>query len=179
MPKIVDHEAYRNDLAERAVTVFLERGYSAVGMRELALALGMSKSALYHYYPSKQKLFEAASAVAIAHAAAAFCLPDGISHRRAKKIEAIVEGVRILDRTFTQEIGLVTDYMRAFGTGPDNVDPAIRASNQQIRDAVAKITGDETAGPVLMLCYGFLMSRMLDGGQTKFESLSSALAELL
>lgn len=179
MPKIVDHDAYRIDLAERAVTVFLERGYSAVGMRELAVALGTSKSALYHYYPSKQKLFEAASAVAITHAAAAFCPPDGVPSRRVEKIEAIVEGVRVLDRTFAQEIGLVTDYMRAFGSGPDTVDPAVRASSQQIRKAVAEITGDESAGPVLMLCYGFLLQRMFDGRQTKFESLSSALSTLL
>jgi AcrR family transcriptional regulator len=39
-----------------AATLFSRRGYHAVGIRELADAVGLSTSTLYHYYPTKQEI---------------------------------------------------------------------------------------------------------------------------
>ena len=39
-----------------AATLFSRRGYHAVGIRELADAVGLSTSTLYHYYPTKQDI---------------------------------------------------------------------------------------------------------------------------
>ena len=39
-----------------AATLFSRRGYHAVGIRELANAVGLSTSTLYHYYPTKQDI---------------------------------------------------------------------------------------------------------------------------
>jgi hypothetical protein len=36
MPKHVDHDAHRRDLARRAVPAFASKGYAALGVRELA-----------------------------------------------------------------------------------------------------------------------------------------------
>ena len=49
----------RAELVAAAVAVFGERGYRATSMRELALAVGLSKSALYHYVRSKEELLVA------------------------------------------------------------------------------------------------------------------------
>ena len=46
MPKIVDHEKKREEIALKAADVFLELGYKNLGMRELCQQLEMSKSAI-------------------------------------------------------------------------------------------------------------------------------------
>lgn len=58
MPKIVDHDQYRKELLRKCFNLFAERGYAAITMRQIAQALGVSTGTLYHYFPSKEALFE-------------------------------------------------------------------------------------------------------------------------
>ncbi|MBE9032508.1 TetR/AcrR family transcriptional regulator [filamentous cyanobacterium LEGE 11480] len=58
MPKIVDHELYRQELLGKSFHLFADRGYAAITMRQLATGLGVSTGTLYHYFPSKQVIFE-------------------------------------------------------------------------------------------------------------------------
>jgi AcrR family transcriptional regulator len=58
MPKVVDHEAYRAELLEQSYAVFVKLGYAACTMRVLAQDLGVSTGALYHYFKTKEDLFE-------------------------------------------------------------------------------------------------------------------------
>ncbi|NJO80399.1 MAG: TetR/AcrR family transcriptional regulator [Cyanobacteria bacterium RM1_2_2] len=57
MPKIVDHVQYRKELLHKSFDLFAEKGYS-VTMRQIAQGLGVSTGTLYHYFPSKESLFE-------------------------------------------------------------------------------------------------------------------------
>jgi AcrR family transcriptional regulator len=45
-----------DDILSRAATLFSQRGYHAVGIRDLAEAVGLSTSTLYHYYATKQEI---------------------------------------------------------------------------------------------------------------------------
>jgi AcrR family transcriptional regulator len=45
-----------DSLLDVAVAVFNERGYDATSMDELAVRLGITKSAIYHHVPSKVEL---------------------------------------------------------------------------------------------------------------------------
>jgi AcrR family transcriptional regulator len=58
MPKIVDHERYRKELLNKSFDLFAEKGYAAITMRQIAEGLSVSTGTLYHYFPSKQALFE-------------------------------------------------------------------------------------------------------------------------
>ncbi|MEB3148056.1 MAG: TetR/AcrR family transcriptional regulator [Sphaerospermopsis sp.] len=58
MPKIVDHEQYRKELLGKCFDLFADKGYGAITMRQIANGLGVSTGTLYHYFPSKQALFE-------------------------------------------------------------------------------------------------------------------------
>ncbi|MEH1831629.1 MAG: TetR/AcrR family transcriptional regulator [Nostoc sp.] len=58
MPKIVDHEQYRKELLDKCFDLFAQKGYSSITMRQIAEGLGVSTGTLYHYFPSKQALFE-------------------------------------------------------------------------------------------------------------------------
>src|SRR4051794_5779680 len=50
----------RRQLLDRAVELFAEHGYDELSMAAFAKAAGISKPLLYHYFPSKRDLFEAA-----------------------------------------------------------------------------------------------------------------------
>ena len=54
MPK----ENTRDLIIQEALKLFSERGFAAVSMRDLADAVGISASTIYHYYESKQVLFQ-------------------------------------------------------------------------------------------------------------------------
>jgi len=58
MPKIVDHEKYRKELLSQCFDLFAEKGYAAITMRQVAQGLNVSTGTLYHYFPSKEVLFE-------------------------------------------------------------------------------------------------------------------------
>jgi AcrR family transcriptional regulator len=58
MPKIVDHDRYRKELIFKSFDLFAEKGYAAITMRQIAQGLGVSTGTLYHYFPSKEALFE-------------------------------------------------------------------------------------------------------------------------
>lgn len=58
MPKIVDHEQYRKELLDKCFDLFAQKGYGSITMRQIAEGLRVSTGTLYHYFPSKQALFE-------------------------------------------------------------------------------------------------------------------------
>jgi AcrR family transcriptional regulator len=65
-PSALDRPAVHTALGEReiairraAISLFFEHGYAAVGIRQIAAAMSMSSSTLYHYCESKLRLLEA------------------------------------------------------------------------------------------------------------------------
>jgi AcrR family transcriptional regulator len=58
MPKIVDRELYQKELLDKCFHLFAAKGYASITMRQLAESLGVSTGTLYHYFPSKQAIFE-------------------------------------------------------------------------------------------------------------------------
>lgn len=52
----------REDVIERAMAVFWERGYAKTSLQDLEQATGLNKKSLYHEFHSKQELFDAAMA---------------------------------------------------------------------------------------------------------------------
>ena len=58
MPKIVDHDAQRAEMLDAAFELFADKGYAATSMRSLATGLGVSTGTLYHYFGSKDDIFE-------------------------------------------------------------------------------------------------------------------------
>jgi AcrR family transcriptional regulator len=58
MPKIVDREKQRAEILAEAFPLFATKGFGVVGMRQCAKELGVSTGTLYHYFASKEELFE-------------------------------------------------------------------------------------------------------------------------
>jgi len=60
MPRVVAgyKEEARKTILQTAVKVFSEKGYQGATMDEVAKRLGVSKGAVYQYFPSKEALFQ-------------------------------------------------------------------------------------------------------------------------
>jgi AcrR family transcriptional regulator len=70
MPKVVDHEARRRELAAAVWRVICSRGPTAVTIRDVAAEAGWSSGALRHYFPTREELLVFAFQLAGERAAA-------------------------------------------------------------------------------------------------------------
>ena len=55
----LDVDERRRQLLERGAELFTSHPYDELSMSRIAAEVGISKSLLYHYFPSKQAFFEA------------------------------------------------------------------------------------------------------------------------
>ena len=58
MPKIVDRDKQKAEILAASFPLFASMGFGVVGMRQCAKELGVSTGTLYHYFASKEVLFE-------------------------------------------------------------------------------------------------------------------------
>jgi TetR/AcrR family transcriptional regulator, transcriptional repressor of aconitase len=178
MPKVVDHDAHRRDLAAQAAEVFSERGYSALGMRELAEALGVSKSSLYHYFPGKEALFRAATE----HVVDQDWDPEGLPSAEApaqERARALMDVIRQVEDRFPGELSLMVDYLR--GRSPSEVrdDPCMELANRRFLELVTQVVGPADARSIASLLMGVLLQRFLDGRATSMDEVEEWLAGVL
>lgn len=66
--KVPEHRTSRKEeILEEAAHLFAERGYEAVSLLEIAQAVGLSKTTLYHYFDSKDEILGTLIATTISH----------------------------------------------------------------------------------------------------------------
>jgi len=53
------HAAQETRILDSARRLFAEKGYGETGVQDIAQAVGLTKAALYHYYPAKDRIFRA------------------------------------------------------------------------------------------------------------------------
>jgi AcrR family transcriptional regulator len=95
-----------------AVAVFIERGYEATSMDELAQRAGVTKSALYHHVPGKEELLRLAVDRALDGLFAVTREPGATAGPAIARLEHVVRGsVRVL----TDELPFVTLLLRVRG----------------------------------------------------------------
>lgn len=169
MPKIVDHEAYRDELATRAVEVFRRRGYAGIGMREMAKELGISKSALYHYFPSKQALFLACSAK----------VADVSPDRSRAPVDALVDLAREWEAVFPGEMRIMLDYIGDRSGEDLRQDEAIERSIQGFENGLASIVDPRLVPQILTVILGFLLLRYINGQSTPWVELERLLTGIV
>lgn len=75
-----------------SVRVFNERGYDATSMEDLARALGITKSAIYHHVPSKEELLRLATSRALDGLFAVAAAADATGGRAVDRLERLIRG---------------------------------------------------------------------------------------
>jgi AcrR family transcriptional regulator len=87
----------RAQVLEIAVALFIEQGYDATSVSDLAARLGLTKSALYHHYDSKEQLLSLALDEALDGLESVFDEPAARVGSPVERLDAVVRGaVRIL-----------------------------------------------------------------------------------
>jgi AcrR family transcriptional regulator len=158
MPKIVDRDKYKKDLAERAARFFSKHGYAGVGMRSIAQHLGMSKSALYHYFPTKESLFVASTEFVMSRVEEA---PLDKATTEAAQLHVLMDSMQ---GDFGPEMALVFEYLRGKNPAEIASDEAMQLSLSTYLKTVERIVGPERAVDTLSVVMGQLMLDYLSGG---------------
>jgi len=150
MPKIVDHDTHRADLALRAASYFSEHGYGGVSMRKVATHLGVSKSALYHYFPTKEALFLACTKEVMK----SVVVPQASGASQKAQIQALTKAMA---PDFGSEMALLFDYLRGKTAEEIAQDEAMQVSMAAHHAAVAEIVGEDAAQETLEHMMGQLL----------------------
>lgn len=92
--------------------VFIEHGYDATSVSSLAERLGLSKSALYHHYASKERLLDLALDEAMGSLEAVLREPGAAAESAGERLEHVLRGaVRVL----VEKLPYVTLLLRVRG----------------------------------------------------------------
>lgn len=102
----------QRQILEIAVQEFIEHGYDATSVSSLAERLGLSKSALYHHYPSKERLLDLALDEAMGSLEAVLQEPGALAGTAGERLEHVLRGaVRVL----VDKLAFVTLLLRVRG----------------------------------------------------------------
>lgn len=156
MPKIVDHDEFRQELLDRYFDLFAKKGYLNVTMREVATEMGTTTGTLYHYFPTKnsllEELFYMASRIDTSQAAARIPTNATIEERTKVFCNYVEE-----KEVYFQDIVLLTiDYFRYQAhEGHEDFEIVTEADNYY-GNKIAEGLGLDSK-------YGFLLAIFLNG----------------
>ncbi|MFI2713329.1 TetR/AcrR family transcriptional regulator [Micromonospora sp. NPDC018662] len=132
MPKIVDHDARRAELAEAMWRVVYRDGVGAATVRSIAAEAGWSPSALRHYFATQTELLVFAMDHVMAEAAERFTAGDRSGTTR-QIVQRMLEELLPLDRQRVREAEVwLLLAARA------QVDPAARERMTEADDGVRR-----------------------------------------
>ena len=95
-----------------AVAAFIEHGYDATSMGVLAERLGLSKSAIYHHFPSKGDLLRLALDEALSALEGVLALPGAVSGPAADRLAVVLRGAVVV---LVDKLPFVTLLLRVHG----------------------------------------------------------------
>ena len=144
MPKIVDHDARRAELAAAMHRVILREGVEAASVRGVAAEAGWSPGALRHYFPDQATLLRFAVSLMLADVPARVArhLPDGPT--TVAEVQALLEEVLPLDdvRRVEMHVWLATMDRARHDPGFDEVRRQAWDGIEQVcRIGVARLLG--------------------------------------
>jgi AcrR family transcriptional regulator len=182
MPKIVDHDLYRKELLSQCFDMFAEKGYAAITMREVAQGLGVSTGTLYHYFPSKEVLFEQ--------------LVEEWTHQDFVRAEAELESAQTLaerieagfnfiaknEDYFIKQVFLLIDFYQQQERGTASHNEIFRGVCDRARQRVAELLGLEDPNLVIFvmsLIDGLILGRLYHEKVPRFEEQGALLGKML
>ncbi len=105
----------RDSMLEVVVAAFNERGYDATSLGVIADRLGLSKSAIYHHFASKEQMLEVALGKALDALEAVFDAPEATSGPVVSRIRYVVRGAVLV---LCEQMPFVTLLLRLRGNTP-------------------------------------------------------------
>lgn len=181
MPKIVDHDLYRKELLSQCFDMFAEKGYAAITMREIAQGLGVSTGTLYHYFSSKEMLFEQLveewTRQDLLRAEAELETAQTLAERIAAAFHFIAKNE---DYFLKQTLLLIDFHQQQEHTASHN--EILKQVCDRARDRVADLLGLEDPKIVVFvlgLIDGLILGRLYNEEVASFEEQGALLGEML
>ena len=153
MPKRVDHEERRRQIADALLRTAATRGLHATGMREVAAEAGVSLRLVQYYFGTKEELLLSA----MQHLAAQFAERALARINRLKKTKSPVDPRDVIAAILTQGLPadderrtftvLYTAYFALSLTDPAlAIAPLVKNSNAVINVVAAQLRAAQAAG---------------------------------
>lgn len=181
----------RDGVLAVAVQLFNEQGYDATSVADLAQRLGLSKSALYHHFASKEELLAIALDQALGGLEAVLREPAATEGRAYDRLRHVLRGATDV---LVAELPSVTLLLRVRGNSAVEQDALERRRlfDQRVTRLVAEaqregdVRADVDAGVVARLIFGMINSVVewyrpggaVDGGRLGHDILTVALEGL-
>jgi AcrR family transcriptional regulator len=164
MPKLVDHVSYRKQLLAQCFDLFAERGYSSLTTRQIAESLNVSTGTLYHYFPTKEALFQQLVEEITQHTVIEALSQ---SHEHASLEERLLDFFRFLaehEEDLQKQILITLDYYQHRDLYGSNAHAILQSRADRYEQAIQKFVGlpdSNLCSPLFYQIHGLLTMRML------------------
>ncbi|WP_460773177.1 TetR/AcrR family transcriptional regulator [Microbacterium sp. GXF7504] len=146
-----------------AVQLFNEQGYDATSVSDLAQRLGLTKSALYHHFSSKEELLQVALDAALGGLEAVLAEAEAVEGPAIDRLRAVIRGAADV---LVDQLPAVTLLLRVRGNSPVELAALERRRlfDQQVTRLVAEaqqggdVRDDVDASVVARLIFGMINS---------------------
>lgn len=183
MPKIVDREQYRQELLNKSFELFAQKGYAAVTMRQIAEEIGVSTGTLYHYFPSKESLFEQlVEYISYQDTAEQNIAELGTPETLSEKMKAIGGFIEKNEEYFVNQTLMLIDFARQKNRKEINNNKALQQAGDRYERALMdclKIEDVNIAMLTIHLIDGLLIRRLYVGDRTSISAQTNLLGEML
>lgn len=173
MPKIVNHQNIREEIALKAIPLFREEGYRALSFRTIASRLNLSKSGLYHYFNNKRELFEYCGSLILSGD-----MSELSSSTSDDPVEILLSLAQKWSSFFREELRLLIDfnqYVASEGDSHDRIKPLF----EFIQNSIEQLVGEEKSYMVLTLILGELLLRSLTREKQSWHLFAKSLETVL
>jgi AcrR family transcriptional regulator len=183
MPKIVDRDRYRKELLNKCFELFAEKGYSSVTMREIASEIGVSTGTLYHYFPSKDSLFEQLIEYLSHEDTKEEALVElGNPPTLAERIDKLMEYVAKNQDYILKDLLITFDFCQQKTRQEIENNQALQKAGKRYEDAVCCYLGiSDPAIAIFIINYidGLMARRFYQGERISFTEQALLLKEML
>jgi len=183
MPKIVDRDQYRKEILNKCFEIFAEKGYSSVTMREIGSGIGVSTGTLYHYFPSKESLFEQLIEYLSYEDTKEEALAElGNPPTLAKKVEKLMDYLSQNEDYILKSLLMIFDFCQQKTRQQINNNQTLQQSGKRYEEAVNCYLGiSDPAIAKFIICYvdGLLVRRFYQGERISIAEQLIVLKEML
>ena len=138
MPRVVDHDERRRQIAEALLAVAARDGHESVSSRAVAKELGVATGSLWHYFDGFDDVIRAAAAEVTRRTDERIAAATTGLHGLAR-LEALMGEVLPLDERTRSEARVVVGFWGRLATlapTPDAAAPTLATWQSSIRDAL-------------------------------------------
>ncbi|MEG3839420.1 TetR/AcrR family transcriptional regulator [Microcoleus sp. herbarium14] len=183
MPKIVDRDRYRKELLNKCFDIFAEKGYSSVTMREIASEIGVSTGTLYHYFPSKESLFEQLIEYLSYEDTKEEALAElGNPPTLGEKVENLMNYLSKIEDYMLKDMLMTFEFCHQKTRKEIDSNQALQLAGKRYEDALISYLGiSDPALARFVSCYidGLVARRFYQGERISFAEQANVLKEIL